>query len=90
MTKRIKVIERKLGKHRAYGLHWPGEIHIDSNLKPKKKLEIFVHEYMHEICPEWTEEHVTAQALKMSSFLWSQGYRRRAIPQPRASNQDDA
>jgi hypothetical protein len=90
MAEKIKVVERKLGKHRAYGLHWPGEIHIDSGLKPKKKLEIFVHEYMHEICPEWDEKHVTSQAKRMADFLWSQGYRRRATPRPRASNQGDA
>jgi hypothetical protein len=45
---------------------------------------------MHEICPEWDEQHVTSQAVKMSDFLWSQGYRRRSTARPRADNQDGA
>jgi hypothetical protein len=90
MPDKIKVVERKLGQHRAYGLHWPGEIHIDTRLKPKKRLEVVIHEYMHEICPEWDEKHVTEQAVKMSDFLWTQGYRRRVTAQRRASSQGDA
>lgn len=73
----VTVVERKLGKHRADGLHWPGEIHIESGLRPKRQLEVFVHEYMHEICPEWDEAHVEKQAEKMGDFLWQCGYRRR-------------
>lgn len=72
-----RVVEGHLGKYRADGLHWPGEIHIDKRLLPKRKLEIFIHEYMHEICPEWCEEHVTKQAKLMGDFLWRHGYRKR-------------
>lgn len=82
MAQKVKVVEKKLGIHRAHGLHWPGEIHVDSRLRGRKQMEIFIHEYLHEICPEWDEAHVTKKALEMSAFLWGQGFRRRRSSQP--------
>jgi hypothetical protein len=79
---KVKVEEKKLGRHRAHGLQWPGVIHIDSRLRGKKQMEIFVHEYLHEICPEWDEAHVTTQAKKMATFLWKHGFRRDEARQP--------
>lgn len=80
MARRVKLVEKKLGIHRADGLHWPGEIHVDVRLRGPRQLEVFIHEYMHEICPEWDETHVTKQAKLMGDFLWSHGFRRTVKP----------
>lgn len=71
-----KVVETKLGRHKAHGLHWPGEIHIDPRLEPKRRLVVMIHEFMHERQPEWTEEKVEVESEAFGKFLWSHGYRR--------------
>jgi hypothetical protein len=70
------VVERKLGRHQAEGLWWPnGKIEIDPRLKGRRRLEVLIHEMMHERHPHWTEEHVTAEAEILAKFLWKQGVR---------------
>ncbi len=78
LMKTPKVIERKLGKHKARGLYYPdsGDIAIDPQLSPKLKMEVYLHEYYHHIFPEWTEEQVDKMAKKTCNFLWKQKYRR--------------
>jgi hypothetical protein len=49
----MKVIHRKLGKEKAYGLAHidSNTIEIDSRLKPKHRLEITIHEALHILYP---------------------------------------
>lgn len=71
-----EVVERKLGRHRAEGLWWPGgKIEIDPRLRSRRRLEVLIHEMMHHRHPHWTEEHVTKEAEVMARFLWRQGVR---------------
>lgn len=71
-----EVVERKLGRHRADGLWWPsGVIELDPRIKGRRRLEVLIHEMMHERHPHWTEEHVTSEAEVMARFLWKQGVR---------------
>jgi len=74
---KIKVIHRKLGKHMAYGLahQETNTVEIDSTLPPKKKLEIMIHEPLHIICPEMSEEQVTKIGKQLGKFLWENNYR---------------
>ena len=55
-----KVIERKLGKHKAVGLAWQedGIIEIDPRQKPKEYLSTLIHEAAHIIYPDWDEKDV--------------------------------
>ena len=56
---RIKIIYRKLGKEKAYGMaSSDGIIEIDSRLKGKKHLEILLHELGHLLNPKDSEETV--------------------------------
>ena len=41
---RVKIVTRKLGRERAYGLQEPGLLQIDSRLTGKRRLTILVHE----------------------------------------------
>jgi hypothetical protein len=71
-----EVVERKLGRHKADGLWWPsGVIELDPRIKGRRRLEVLIHEMMHERHPHWTEEHVTSEAEVMARFLWKQGVR---------------
>ncbi len=77
--KKIKVIERKLGRERAWGLSYKGDnlIEIDSRLKGKKKLLIIVHELLHQaLMDENNEKEIHRVAIIISNGLWGQNYRR--------------
>lgn len=75
---KITVVNRKLGKHKAYGLAYTdsNEIHLDTRMGAKKHLNISVHEALHVIFPDWSENKVTQTANKISKFLWEQNYRK--------------
>lgn len=71
-----RVTVTKLGRHRADGMHFPGKIFIDPRLKPKRKLVVYVHEFLHERHQDWDEEKVTLEGELMGEFLWKQGFRK--------------
>jgi hypothetical protein len=73
----MKIIEKKLGREGAMGV-WrePGLIHIDPRLKPRKHLEILIHEMLHEVFPPLSETAVTKGAKRICSALWNAKYRR--------------
>ncbi len=71
-----EVVERKLGRHKADGFWSPnGVIEIDPRLKGRRRLEVLIHEMMHERFQHWTEEHVAREAEVLARFLWKQGVR---------------
>lgn len=76
--KHPKVVIKKLGRQQAYGQYVvdAGVIEIDPRTKGKKHLEVMIHEYLHHLHPEWTEEKVTSTAEVLSDFLWKNHYRR--------------
>lgn len=73
----MKIVEKKLGREKAMGV-WrePGIIEIDPRLKPRKHLEILIHEMLHEVYPQLSETAVARGASRMCSALWKQKYRR--------------
>lgn len=76
--KKVKVIERKLGRERAMGLSWIGEntVEIDERLTGKDKFVTYIHEYWHQLFPDKTEEAVEEESQKMADFLWDNGFRK--------------
>ena len=52
------------------------QIFVDPRLKPKRRFEVVIHEFLHHRFPAWTEEHVTSEAKHMTNFLWKHGYRK--------------
>ena len=78
MAKKIhKVIERKLGKERAYGLAWVDQntLEIDSRLTGYRRLLYLLHEHFHLKHPDWSETRVIKESSKTARFLWQMGYR---------------
>lgn len=78
MAKSIKVINRKLGQERAFGLaHIDfSTIELDSRLKGYRHLLYLIHESLHIIHPEWSETKVVKVSRRLAKLIWSQKYRR--------------
>ena len=77
MIPKIKIIYRKLGKEQAYGIaSSDGIIEIDSRLKSKKHLEVLIHEVMHILQPEDSEEEIIEKSITLTKILWKENYRR--------------
>jgi hypothetical protein len=81
-AKRLKIVTRKLGKHRAWGLYWQpwGNsiplIELDARMKPAHEFDTLVHESLHHLFPEMEEEQVAEKATELSKILWGQNYRK--------------
>jgi len=75
---KMKVIHRKLGKEKAYGLaHLDSNtIEIDTRLKPKHKLEITIHEALHILYPMESETAIVRKSKRLCAVLWNEGYRK--------------
>jgi hypothetical protein len=74
---RIKILYKKLGREQVYGLaSSDGIIEIDERLKGKKHLEILVHEVLHLLYPEETEEAIEKKSVTLCKVLWKEKYRR--------------
>lgn len=75
--KRIKVNYSKLGKQRAWGMaDSSGQVFLDSRLKSKKHLEILLHECLHILYPDDTEEEIIEKSVTLTNTLWHEKYRR--------------
>jgi len=81
MAREIKIIEKKLGKHKVHGFACFNEhtIEIDPRLKDCKRLEILLHEALHLIFPFLDELEVQRGGEELSAVLWKDGWRKRAV-----------
>lgn len=72
-----KVIEKKLGRQKAYGLAYneANKIHIDSRLRGKTKLATYIHEYLHILFPDFSENRILEIDSHMATYLWNLNYR---------------
>lgn len=76
---KIKIVERKLGRERAWGqIHMDGKllIEIDPRQNKKKYLNTLVHELLHAAYEDMSESDVLHGARKLTTYLWDTGYRR--------------
>ena len=76
--RKVKVVERKLGRIGAYGAATISAnlIELDPRMSERRRLTILVHEALHLAKWEMSEREVTRIAPKIGKVLWSQGYRR--------------
>lgn len=75
--KKIKVIYKKLGKHKVWGFSdSSGFVEIDIRLKGKKAMEILLHECLHLLYPEDSEEEIVKKSVILTNTLWYEKYRR--------------
>jgi len=73
----IKVKYKKLGKEKVWGLaDSQGIIYLDSRLKGKKHLEILIHETLHLLYPEDSEDEIIEKSIVLTNIVWNQRYRR--------------
>jgi hypothetical protein len=75
---KIKIIYKKLGREQAYGIaHSDGEVWIEERLrqKPRKLMEILLHECLHVLNPEDDEENIIKKSVALTKILWKEGYR---------------
>ena len=73
---KIKIIYKKLGREQAHGIaESDGVIYIDPRLKGRKLLEIYIHETMHILNPEDSEEQIVDKSVTLTKMLWKLGYR---------------
>lgn len=74
---KIKVVHKKLGREKAYGMaDSDGTVYIDPRLKGKKHLEIVLHECLHILYPEDSEEAIVDKSVTLCKILWKDGYRK--------------
>jgi hypothetical protein len=74
---KIRIKYRKLGKEKAWGIaHSDGLIEIDPSVRSKKHLEIVIHEVLHILFPEATEEEIINKSITLTKILWAEHYRR--------------
>lgn len=48
---------------------------IDARLRGRRRLEVEIHEFLHQANPAHSEEAVTEQARDLARILWQLGYR---------------
>lgn len=74
-----KVIEKKLGRHKALGMtdEWnpKGRIFVDPRQRPKSRLRTVVHEAIHKAWPHLRETEVLRGEKIIGDILWSDNYR---------------
>ena len=75
--KKTKVIERHLGKEKAWGIAHIGanKIEIDARLTGYRYILYMLHEYIHIIHPDWSETKVVKESRLIARFLWDNGIR---------------
>lgn len=65
------------------------KIEIDKTLKGRKLLEILLHECVHELWPEATEEEVEYKSAVLARTLWAQGFREKIVSDGKNKMQDE-
>jgi hypothetical protein len=75
---RIQIVERKLGREKAWGQCWTGDkfIEIDPTQDSKNYLDTLIHETLHELIPRSSEETIEKCAATLTAVIWKCQYRR--------------
>ncbi len=74
--RRFKIIYKRFKKVWGYADLTKNEISIDDRAKGKKHLEILIHETVHLLWPDASEEEVVKKSIILTNTLWHEMYRR--------------
>jgi len=74
MRRRIPIVYKKLKT--KWGWCKDKHLELDIRLKGKKHLEILIHECLHHVFYEKSEEEIEKKAIILTNTLWHEGYRR--------------
>ena len=72
---RIKIAYKKLGREKIWGHADEYPLIVDERVKGKKKLEIILHESLHRLYPNASEEEVEKNSIILTHTLWHEGFR---------------
>lgn len=75
MNKVRRIHHKKLGHRKAWGVAEFDEIWIDPATMGRKRLEIYIHETLHVIFPNLSEDEVVESSKELTRILWGQNYR---------------
>jgi len=75
-AKKLKIIEKKLGRQSAWGLYDNNLIEIDPRQTSKRYLDTCIHELLHHVDPTLSESKVSKIAGIIANGLWQQNFRR--------------
>lgn len=79
--RRVRIVERKLGRERALGQAIGCPVYlveIDPRQSERERLDTLIHELLHLAHPSWSERRVETHATWLAALLWRSGYRRLA------------
>lgn len=78
LPKKLKVVERRLGKEKALGQSIaPDLIEIDpSKNNSMERLDTLIHEGLHLLLPDEPEVRIIALSNRLSDLLWRDRWRR--------------
>jgi len=76
--KKIQVIDKKLGREKAYGLAYMSDMKIvlEERQESKDYLDTLIHEMLHCFAPKWGEKRIAETANEMTRVIWNKNYRR--------------
>ena len=76
--KKIKVVDKLLGRQKAVGQAYTDAkiIEVDPRQRSKAYLDTLIHEMLHVYCPDWSETKVSKTANEMTDIIWNKNYRR--------------
>jgi hypothetical protein len=75
--KTIQIIRRKLGREKADGLTMgDGRIYVDPRQSGADELDTVLHELLHHVCPDMSEEAVAEKSAIMAKSMWKDKWRR--------------
>jgi hypothetical protein len=77
----MKLTEKKLGREKALGMADMDEdgkevVIIDPRQCSKERLDTIIHEFLHLVCPTWSEKKVIRESAKLKGMMWKDGWRK--------------
>ena len=85
ITKSIRLRDRKMGRENAMGMAHYGKtpiVELDPRLGQQERLSTLVHELLHIVFPDLTEDQTLVCEQRIASVIWHDRWRRLAPEKP--------
>jgi hypothetical protein len=79
IPKKIKIVDKRLGQYRAFGMTDGETIEIDpvqGGLGSKQRLDSVIHEGLHCVLPTHSEMQIRGYTKRLTCLLWRDRWRR--------------
>lgn len=74
--KKAQVVEKCLGRERAFGQYYDGVVEIDPRQDSKDYLDTLIHELLHHYFQDLPEAEVLEIATQITAQIWAKNYRK--------------